>query len=126
MRWSGSFTTRRDGERGAATVLLVTVVAVALSLALALMALARVAEARGIAQAAADLGALAAAEAGQRPGGPDPCVMAAAVVRANGARIDRCLPGPGGEVVVQTSVGVTPLVGWDATASATARAGPVR
>lgn len=103
-----------------------TVVAVAVSLALALVALTRVAEARGIAQAAADLGALAAAESAQRPGAVDPCAVAAAVVRANGARTDRCVQDPGGEVLLQTSVPVTPLAGWHATATATARAGPVR
>lgn len=111
-------------ERGSATVMLLAVVAVALALALAAVALARVAHARGTAQAAADLAAIAAAEAAQRPLGGDPCAVAARVVAANGADLTGCTLEPGGFVTVSTAVVVAAPAGWQGTTSASARAGP--
>lgn len=115
----------RSGERGSATVLMLAVIVVALTLALAAAALARAAHARGTAQAAADLAAIAAATAAQRPVGGDPCAVAAHVAAQNGARLDRCAVLAGGDVELSTSVAVD-LGAFTATASAQARAGPVR
>lgn len=114
-----------DRERGAATVLLLAVVAAALILATAAVALARAADARGTAQAAADLAAIAAAQAAQRPGG-GPCAVAARVVGANGAALSACSVEAGGDVEVVVTVAVEPLTGWHTAAIAVARAGPVR
>jgi secretion/DNA translocation related TadE-like protein len=114
-----------DRERGAATVLLLAVVVVALVLATGAVALARAAHARGTAQAAADLAAIAAAEAAQRPVGGDPCGVAVEVATANGATTATCTLEPGGFVSVTTSVVVVPLAGWRTTATAGSRAGPV-
>lgn len=112
-------------ERGSATVLLLAVMAVALTIALCAVALARAAHARGHAQTAADLAAIAAADAAQQPGGA-PCLLAAAVARADGAQLTACAVQPGGYVEVSTAVAVSPLLGWSAVATAQARAGPVR
>lgn len=106
-----------DGERGAGTVLVLGLVAVVVILLTALTMLVRVTDARGRAQAAADLGALAAAAALQR--GEEPCVVAARAVDANGARLVQCaVTAP--EVVVRADVDVGPAL----SASARARAGP--
>lgn len=113
-------------ERGSATVMLLAVVVVALVVAVGAMALARAAHARGTAQTAADLAAIAAADAHQRPGGADPCQAAASVVAANAAQLISCTPHAGGEFVVITRVDVSPLSGWHTSASASSRAGPVR
>ncbi|WP_420113897.1 Rv3654c family TadE-like protein [Pseudactinotalea sp.] len=115
----------RDRERGAATVLLVAVVAVALILAVGAVALAHAAHARGTAQAAADLAAIAAAQAAQRPGS-DPCAVASRVVAANDARLQGCAFEADGHVQVTVVVAVEPVKGWRTTATAAARAGPVR
>ena len=114
----------RAGERGSATVLLLAVISVAFVLAVGAVALARAADARGVAQAAADLAAIAAAQAAQD--GRDPCGVAASVALVNGAALQRCEVLPGPDVVVTASVLVNPIAGWTATASAQARAGPVR
>lgn len=90
------------------------------------VALARAADARGTAQAAADLAAIAGAEQAQRPGGGNPCASAAEVAAVNGAVLTSCAVLAGGDVQVTTSVTVVPLAGWTATATAAARAGPVR
>ncbi len=111
-------------ERGSATVLLLALVAVALTLAVAAVAIGRAAHSRGSAQTAADLGAIAAAEAIQR--GADGCAVAALVVRANGAEMITCAALAGGDVLVSTAVAVEPLAGWHTSAAASARAGPAR
>jgi secretion/DNA translocation related TadE-like protein len=117
--------TAADHERGSATVLLLAVVVVALVLATGVVALARAAHARGTAQAAADLAAIAAAEAAQRPAGGDPCAVAAQVAAANGAATAGCTVEAGGFVSVITTVTVVPLMGWRTTATGGSRAGPV-
>ncbi len=109
---------RAGGDRGAGTVLVVGLVALALVLLTAVLALVRVTEARGRAQAAADLGALAAAATLQAGDGA-PCVLAGRTVAANGARMVGCDVEPP-EVRVRAEVPVGGL-----TAAAAARAGPV-
>lgn len=116
----------RSRDRGSVTVLLLAVVAVALTFAVGLVALVRAADARGTAQTAADLAALSGADVAARPGGPDPCAVAATVVAWNGAVLSRCAELPGGFVEVAASVTARPLPGWSVVAAAHARAGPVR
>ncbi|MGN6252373.1 MAG: Rv3654c family TadE-like protein [Marmoricola sp.] len=119
---------RTPGEAGAATVfalaLLALLVVVALACAVAVAALAG----HRHAEAAADLAALAAAQALQRA--DDACGAAAQVATANGARLDDCAL-EGTDVVVEVHVllpGVGRLLGPGAVPAlpARARAGPAR
>ena len=111
-------------DRGSMTVLMLGVIAGALVLAVLVGGLIRGVTARGHAQAAADLGALAAGEVAA-VGGPAPCEVAQLVVEHNGAALAACAVGDGGMVELTTTVAVQPLPGWQETARATARAGPV-
>ena len=106
------------------TVLMLGVIAGGLVLAMLVGGLVRGITARGDAQAAADLGALAAGEVAA-VGGPAPCEVARRVVERNGAALAGCTLGDGGMVELATTVAVQPLPGWQETARATARAGPV-
>ena len=116
----GTRSRRRPGDRGAGSVLGLSLVSVVLVLAVGVTALAGAVHARGVAQTAADLGALAAAEVLHgRDGQADPCGAAARVVRANGAEPGGCVVrGDVVEVVARVTVPVGP------PARATARAGP--
>jgi secretion/DNA translocation related TadE-like protein len=114
-------------DRGSGTVLLLGVVAVVVVLAAGLGLLVSAQLARGRAQAAADLAALAAAD--ELRGGPaglgaavggSPCGVAGAVAERNGGRLISCRAEGLGVVRVQVAVG-----GRAGTASADARAGPV-
>ncbi len=113
-------------ERGAGTVLLLAVAAVVVLLALAIAALGAAQRARGVAQSAADLGALAAATALRH--GVDPCATAAAGVERNAAELAACEVEPGGVVRVTTACAVAGPESWVGAllgeASAAARAGP--
>lgn len=118
-------TGRPDTERGAGTVLTLGVVAAILLLALGIAALGAVQNARGAAQAAADLGALAGATALRD--GFDPCGTAEVAVRRNGADVTSCEVLGGGVVrVVATRAAAGPggELGGLGQARATARAGP--
>jgi secretion/DNA translocation related TadE-like protein len=117
----------RAGDRGAGTVLVLALAAVVVLLALAVGALGAAQRARGSAQAAADLGALAAATAWRQGG--DPCATAAEAVRRNDGRLAACVPEGGGTVGVRvTRPALGPEAGaWAASlgdAAARARAGP--
>ncbi|WP_456788900.1 Rv3654c family TadE-like protein [Cellulomonas sp. P5_C5] len=109
----------RRGEQGSGTVLLLALVAVALVVAAMLGLLASAQLARGRAQTAADLGALAGAAQllVGRPG--DACATVATVVRSNGARLTSCSDEGAGVVRVRVVV-----PGAAGSASASARAGP--
>ncbi|WP_423462584.1 Rv3654c family TadE-like protein [Promicromonospora sp. MS192] len=116
---------RGERERGAGTVLVLGVVAVILVLALGIGALGAAQNARGAAQAAADLGALAGATALRD--GFDPCGTAGAAVRRNGAEIASCDVLGGGVVRVAATRAVAGPggdLGRLGQARATARAGP--
>lgn len=122
----------RDRDRGAGTVLVLGLVAVALMVTVFAVALGRAAQARGTAQAGADMAAIAAAEAAQRAGRLDvagaqqsPCAVADQVARANGAQVTSCAVASGGFVEIATRVEVTLLAGWRGAAEATSRAGPL-
>lgn len=111
-------------DRGSMTVVMLGVIAGALVLAVLVGGLVRGITARGQAQAAADLAALAAAEVAA-VGGPAPCATARQVAVRNGAALASCAIGDGGMVDLVTVVAVQPLPSWQRTARATSRAGPV-
>ncbi|MDO5495973.1 MAG: flp pilus-assembly TadE/G-like family protein [bacterium] len=110
------------GERGSATVTGLATIAAMLIVLSGLLLVAGTMAARSQAQTAADLGALAAAQALQRSGAP--CTVAGGVVRANGGEVSECAVA-GEEVVVTARVPVRWLgrtAGFHSVASA--RAGP--
>jgi secretion/DNA translocation related TadE-like protein len=114
--------TERCPERGAGTVLVLGVIAAILVLAFGIAALGAAQNARGAAQAAADLGALAGATALRD--GFDPCGTARTAVARNGAAVAACEELGGGVVrVVVTRVAAGPG-GALGEARASARAGP--
>lgn len=111
----------RHDERGAATLFAVSCLAVLLLLGAALGVVTAMVRAHRIAQAAADLAALAAADA--ITSGHDPCAVGQEVAAANGARLDSCVPR-GREVVLSVTVPGPHWLGQTADLSARARAGP--
>ncbi|WP_449061020.1 Rv3654c family TadE-like protein [Planomonospora algeriensis] len=111
-------------ERGSATVWTAAVMSVLFTLAMTVVLAGTARVARLRAQAAADLGALAAARlAFTEPGRG--CADASSLAVANGARLLRCSTGADGVVDVQVAVGFSLPVAGDREAVARARAGPV-
>ncbi|WP_426242841.1 Rv3654c family TadE-like protein [Nocardioides sp. LHG3406-4] len=108
-------------ERGSASVLVVTVAGVLVLVALALSAVAGMIGAHRRAQSAADLAALAAADALSRGG--DGCVVAGAVAQANGAALASCRV-EGADVWVEVRVRGPDWRGAGRDHVARARAGP--
>lgn len=106
------------GDRGAGAVLLLAVVAVVVAALGWVGLLAGAQGARGRAQTAADLGALAGAQH-RVLGGSGACEIAARTVRSNGATLTSCVPGAALDLTVGAAVRT--VVG---TATAEARAGP--
>ena len=111
-----------DSESGAGTVLVLGIVAAVLLLAVGIAALGAVQNARGAAQAAADLGALAGATALRD--GFDPCGTAGAAVTRNGAELASCEVRGGGVVRVAATRAAVGPAGVLGSARAAARAGP--
>ena len=116
------------GERGSGTVLMLSVVCVAVLALVVVLMFTAVAQAAAKAGTAADLAALAAADAARRLLPGDPCGVAASTATANAATLTGCSrQGTGGEIVtVAVHVAVSP-VGWlppVTRAKAVARAGP--
>jgi secretion/DNA translocation related TadE-like protein len=109
-------------EHGAGTVLILGIVAAVLLLALGIAALGTAQNARGSAQAAADLGALAGATALRD--GFDPCGTAGGTVARNGAEIASCEVLGGGVVRVVVTRQASGPGGALGEARASARAGP--
>ncbi|MEV0949729.1 Rv3654c family TadE-like protein [Promicromonospora sp. NPDC050249] len=114
--------TERCSERGAGTVLVLGVIAVILVLAFGIAALGAAQNARGAAQAAADLGALAGATALRD--GFDPCGTARTAVARNGAALAVCEELGGGVVRVVVTRAAAGPGGALGAARASARAGP--
>lgn len=112
---------RCRGERGGASLMVVSCVAVLLLLGAALGVVAAMVRAHRAAQSAADLASLAAAAALQR--GDPACVAAAVIAQANGATID-CCSVVGEDVLVAVTVPGPHWLGQEADLSAEARAGP--
>lgn len=115
-------------QRGSGTVLMLAVVCVAALGLLVVLMFSAVAQAGAKAGTAADLAALAAADAARLLLTGDPCAVAAATTVANDATLAGCSrQGPRGEIVtVRVQVPVTP-VGWLpplTLAHSVARAGP--
>lgn len=120
---SGSQTGRCDRERGTGTVLILGIVGAVLVLAVGIAALGAAQNARGAAQAAADLGALAGATALRD--GFDPCGTATAAVVRNGGEVASCEVLGGGVVrVAATRAPAVAFGGALGPARASARAGP--
>jgi len=108
-----------SGDRGAGTVLVLGLVGGAAALTLVVAALVGVVAARGAAQSAADLSALAAAAAVQRGDG-DPCLRSTRVAERNGTQVLSCSCAPDRSCTVEVRRGTG--LGPDAVAAA--RAGP--
>jgi secretion/DNA translocation related TadE-like protein len=111
----------RRGEHGSATLFAVAVIGVLVLVGGALGVVAALVHAHRVAQSAADLAALAGAEARAR--GRDPCGAAAAIAAANGAGVDSCAV-EGFDVRVQVTVPGPRWLGQRHDLSAQARAGP--
>ncbi len=121
---------RRDQEAGGASVLVLVLVAVMTTLALAGVTVGGVLVGQRRAAVAADLAALAAAEAlgpgaGPTVAGVAACEAAGKVSAANDARMTGCLV-EGVEVLVEVAVEVHGGFGARWTVPGRARAGPVR
>lgn len=108
-----------SGDRGAGTVLALGLVGGVMALTLTVAALVGVVTARGVAQSAADLSALAAAAAVQR-GDDDPCLRSTRVAARNETQLLRC----GCDADRSCSVEVRRETGLGPDAVASARAGP--
>lgn len=111
----------RDGEHGAATVLALALGSLLMLLGLAASFVAAVAVAHRTAQAAADLAALAAAQAAQH--GTDPCGRASEIAAANGARLRSCRV-VGEQVWIEVVAPAPSWAGYTPTARGRARTGP--
>jgi secretion/DNA translocation related TadE-like protein len=108
-------------ERGSATLFAFAVIGVLVLVGAGLGVVAAMVHAHRVAQSAADLAALAGAEATAR--GRDPCLAAATVATANGATVDSCVV-EGSDVRLQVTVAGPHWLGQDHDLSAQARAGP--
>ena len=118
---------RGCGDRGSATVLVTAALGVVVVLSVAGLALGSAVVATHRARAAADLAALAAAQALQQGVTPsDACVSAASVASRNGARPTGCVVGEGGSVTCRATVEASFVRPGTVlrTTTATARAGP--
>lgn len=115
---------RRSGERGAGTVLVLSVVLTIMVAVQAVAVLAAGQSARHRAAAAADLAALAGANQ-LALGSADPCAAAGRIAHANGATLRDCVID-GMEVEVQVRVPTTSVLPWLPDQDRRARAGPPR
>lgn len=109
------------GERGAASLLVVSCVALLLLIGGALGVVTAMVRAHRTAQSAADLAALAGASALQR--GQPACSAVGSVAARNGASLDACTVD-GADVRVSVTVPGPHWLGQTADLTAEARAGP--
>ena len=110
-----------DDQRGSATPFAIACLGLLLLLAAALGVVSAMIHAQRRAQSAADLGALAAAQA--LAGGSDGCPAGARVAERNGATVTTCEVA-GREVRLRVEVAGPHWLGQTADLSAEARAGP--
>ncbi|SEB68262.1 Rv3654c family TadE-like protein [Arthrobacter woluwensis] len=98
---------RNEPERGSGTVLSLGLGLVLVTAVLLVVLLGQAATLASRAAAAADLSALAAADAARGLRNGDPCTVAAEIAARDGARLDSCeLQGPSGDIAeVRASVG---------------------
>jgi secretion/DNA translocation related TadE-like protein len=115
--------TRSGRDRGAVTVLAVALLGVLLLLAAAFGVVEAMVAAHRRAQSAADLAALAGAEALQQVRAP--CAAASAIAAANGASLDTCRVETD-DVLVTVRVPGPRWLGQRGALTAQARAGPGR
>jgi secretion/DNA translocation related TadE-like protein len=108
-------------ERGTATILAVSLASVLMLLGLAAAWVGAVVAEHRAAQSAADLAALAGAQAIQA--GQSPCVAVGHVARANAAQATRCSV-VGADVWVTVQVHAPALLGRSPTVTGRAHAGP--
>lgn len=111
----------RSGERGSATPFAVACLGLLVLVAAALGVVTAMVHAQRRAQSAADLGALAAAQALAR--GADGCAVGGRVAGANGAALTSCQVA-GREVRLSVEVAGPRWLGQTADLTAEARAGP--
>ena len=131
MAWRGERAARGErggrGERGSATVLVMAALGVVVVLSVAGLALGSAVVATHKARAAADLAALAAAQALQQGVAPSAaCAAAASLASRNGARLAVCTVVEGGSVACRTMVRPSFVLPGTrlSTTTARARAGP--
>lgn len=117
----GECRSRRRGERGVGTTLALCMAGVLITVAWIVAGAIGMAATQHRAAAAADLSALAGAGAWQD--GRAPCDAAAAVARANDARLVSCEQADG-VVQVEVAADSAPVLGRRWTTVRTARAGP--
>ncbi|RAM39153.1 hypothetical protein DBZ45_00985 [Arthrobacter globiformis] len=108
-------------ERGSGTVLAAGLGMVLVMVMSLLLLLAQASAAASRAAAAADLAALAAADALRGVSAGEPCLVAAAVAARHKAKLTSCTPGGDQSVEVSTELTAGPLLG---VATGRARAGP--
>ncbi|MGF6833577.1 secretion/DNA translocation related TadE-like protein [Paenarthrobacter sp. TE4293] len=108
-------------ERGAGTVLALTLSAVVMALLVCLLLLAQAAVLASQAASAADLAALAAADAARGLTSGDPCTVASDVAVHHGATVTSCTVTEG--AVVEVATGMVHPFDWG-VATGRARAGP--
>jgi len=110
-----------DSERGSGTVLAAGLGLVVITAMVMLLLLAQAAVMASRAAAAADLAALAAADALRGVSAGEPCPVAAAVAARHDARLVSCVEGGDQSVEVRTELAAGAVLG---VASGHARAGP--
>lgn len=111
---------RRNPDRGSAVPVYLAVLALGALVFTAVIVLAKATMLRAETQRAADLSALAAAQAWNNEANPQPCELAKEVSTKNGAQLHECQRE--GEAIQLTATRTFP--GTPFTARATARAGP--
>lgn len=114
---------QRGSELGSGTVLAMALGLVVIMATAVIVLLSQSAVTAYRAAAAADLAALAAADAARGITAGEPCAVAEAVARRNGARMLSCSEGAGSTVLVRTELSAGNSLG---AATGQARAGPPR
>ncbi|PPF36588.1 MULTISPECIES: Rv3654c family TadE-like protein [unclassified Pseudoclavibacter] len=117
-RWWPVIAAKLAGERGAGGVVVLAVGLLVLAISIGAIGMLAAFPARQAAQAAADAGALAAADVASGYLDGEPCAEAGRVVEANGASLEECATD-GREAVVRVRVESGPFV-----FSESSRAGP--
>ena len=111
----------RPRDHGSGTVLALALGMVVLMGAVVIAMLGQAATMSSRAAAAADLAALAAADAARGITSGDPCAVAGEIARRHEAKVLSCAEGPGNTVQVRTQLAAGTVFG---SATGLARAGP--
>lgn len=116
-----NFSAQDHPERGSGTVLAAGLALVVMTAMALMLLLAQSAVMAGRAATAADLAALAAADALRGLTAGDPCAVASDVAGRHAARVTRCTAGPGQTIEISTELMASTALG---TATGRAKAGP--